>query len=362
MVAPEQHRPDPRHIAHPCQARLVASAGSVTGDHERPPAPDRRFTLHPRMPKSEAIARNVNRLRHPSRKTLGVAAASAAVAGVVAGAALSAGPANGATSALGTASHPAALSTPGRTAGANTLATSAKPIMNPGGAGGAAATHAGQAPARHVAVRDDDAVTSHPAGHEAATRHRAARAAATPAPRRSAPAHHAAAAYHAAPAHLAAAARPAVPAQPAQPYQFYDSVTPSAIPAGHEIATYADGPFAVSPSQVAGHKVLWIDTNGSDPSANALDVEPGDATPSQAATWAQQKLSSDPHTIAIIYTMQSEWQPTQAAIGTLPSWMQSHVRWWIADPTGVPHMVPGANATQWYWGQNYDISTANPGF
>jgi hypothetical protein len=313
------------------------------------------------MPKSEAIARNVNRLRHPSRKTLGVAAASAAVAGVVAGAALSAGPANGATSALGTASHPAALSTPGRTAGANTLATSAKPIMNPGGAGGtsAATAHAGQAPARHVAVRDDDAVTSHPAdtGHKAAnTRPAATRA---PAPRPAAPVHRAAPAHHAAPAHVAAAARPAAPAQP---YQFYDSVTPSAIPSGHPIATYADGPFAVSPSQVAGHKVLWIDTNGSDPSANALDVEPGDATPSQAATWTQQKLSADPHAIAIIYTMQSEWQPTQAAIGTLPSWMQSHVRWWIADPTGVEHMVPGANATQWYWGSNYDISTANPGF
>jgi hypothetical protein len=24
--------------------------------------------------------------------------------------------------------------------------------------------------------------------------------------------------------------------------------------------------------------------------------------------------------------------------------------------------VPGASATQWYWGPNYDISTANPGF
>ncbi len=149
---------------------------------------------------------------------------------------------------------------------------------------------------------------------------------------------------------------------PPQPYQFYDSVTPSAIPSGHEIATYADGPFAVSPSQVAGQKVLWIDTNGSDPSANVLDVEPGDATPSQAATWTQQKLSADPSATAIIYTMQSDWPATQSAIGTLPAWMQSHVRWWIADPTGSPHMVPGANATQWYWGPNYDISTANPGF
>jgi hypothetical protein len=42
--------------------------------------------------------------------------------------------------------------------------------------------------------------------------------------------------------------------------------------------------------------------------------------------------------------------------------MQSKVRYWIADPTGVAHVVHGSNATQWYWGQNYDITTANPGF
>jgi hypothetical protein len=60
--------------------------------------------------------------------------------------------------------------------------------------------------------------------------------------------------------------------------------------------------------------------------------------------------------------MRSDWGAAQAAIGQLPQWMQSHVRWWIADPTGVPHQVPGASATQWSWGQSYDISTASPGF
>jgi hypothetical protein len=152
--------------------------------------------------------------------------------------------------------------------------------------------------------------------------------------------------------------------QPAsQPYQIYDSVTPSSIPAGQQAAVYSDGSYATSASQVAGHpNTLWIDTNGSNPQANALDVEPGDATPTQAGTWVAQKLNSTPNQVAIVYTMRSDWPAVQAAVGQLPSWMQSHVRWWIADPTGVQHMVPGANATQWYWGQNYDISTANPGF
>jgi hypothetical protein len=42
--------------------------------------------------------------------------------------------------------------------------------------------------------------------------------------------------------------------------------------------------------------------------------------------------------------------------------MRSHVRYWIADPTGQPHIVPGSDATQWYWGSNVDISTATPRF
>jgi hypothetical protein len=147
------------------------------------------------------------------------------------------------------------------------------------------------------------------------------------------------------------------------PYQIYDSTTPSSIPAGQQAAVYSDGAYAASPAQVAGHPgTIWIDTNGSNPSANALDVEPGDATPAQAGQWVAQKLTDTPSQVAIVYTMRSDWPAVQAAVGQLPQWMQSHVRWWIADPTGVPHMVPGASATQWYWGPSYDISTASPGF
>jgi hypothetical protein len=89
------------------------------------------------------------------------------------------------------------------------------------------------------------------------------------------------------------------PVKPAQPYLIYDSVTPAAIPSNHEIATYATGNFAVSASKVAGRgPVLWIDTNGTDPAASVLDVEPGDATPSGAASWALQKLNDQPNSVA----------------------------------------------------------------
>jgi len=161
----------------------------------------------------------------------------------------------------------------------------------------------------------------------------------------------------------AKAARARQVAKPASNYLIYDSVTPSAIPGNHEIATYANGRYAISGAQVANRgKVLWIDTRGSDPDAAVLDVEPGDATPWLAAQWTKSKLSAHPGDIAILYTMRSEWGATKAAVGKLPASMGSRVRWWIADPTGVNHLVSGSSATQWYWGTSYDISTATPDF
>jgi hypothetical protein len=149
-----------------------------------------------------------------------------------------------------------------------------------------------------------------------------------------------------------------------KPYEFYDSVIPSAIPAGGIAAVYATGPYAASPSQVAGRRtVIWIDVTGTDPAASALDTEPSDATPQQAADWALARLRTRPHAIARIYTMLSEWPAVQADVAsTVPAAMRSRIRWWIADPTGVPHLVPGSDATQWYWGSGYDISTAKADF
>ncbi len=144
---------------------------------------------------------------------------------------------------------------------------------------------------------------------------------------------------------------------------FYDSITPSEIPANQQIATYADGKFAVERSLVSNPgQVIWIDINGHDANANALDVEPGDARPSEVADWVQRRLTAHPGSIAIVYTMRSEWAAAKASVATLPAAMRSEVRWWIADPTGHPHIVPGSQATQWYWGENYDVSSALPDF
>jgi hypothetical protein len=284
--------------------------------------------------------------RRPSRVTLGVGAATlATVGGVWGGLAATSSPAVATTAAANSAVHAPAIHAG---ASANASAQQSASTEQPHGAvttaPAARATATQQAaPAHQASARPSAAAT-----HQAAAAHTAK------------PTSHVTISAHSARAATVQHSAPA--AQPSQPYTIYDSVTPSAIPAGQEVATYATGPFAVQASQVAGRKVLWIDTQGTDPKAAALDVEPGDATPGLAATWAQEKLSADPHTNAIIYTMQSEWPAAQAAVAGLPHWMQHHVRWWIADPTGVPHVLPGASATQWYWGSNYDITTANPGF
>jgi hypothetical protein len=238
-------------------------------------------------------------------------------------------------------------------------------------ASGASASTATPTSARQQATRD--AVTKRapadlagqPATHPAITSKSASAgtraASTTPTAATASHAAHAAATAATAPKHAAhAVAKPAASSKPAT---IYDSVTPSSIPAGTDAAVYADGTYQASAASVASHKnVLWIDTNGSRTDANALDVEPGDATPAGAAAWVKAKLTKDPSATAIIYTFKSNWPATTAAINALPKTMQSHVKYWIADPTGTKHILPGAAATQWYWGPSYDISSAKAGF
>jgi hypothetical protein len=282
-------------------------------------APDRApILVSRRRPAQTRFRHSYGYRRGPSRLTLGAAAATAAAVAAVAGvsAAVSAGATSAVSAPSGRVGHP----------GASLSAASSAAVPSR-----RAVPH--KVPA-HQPARPLAAPTSSERSRQQAAGRR-----------------------------QAAARQAATPATDAQPYLIYDSATPSAIPPNYEIATYADGPHPVSASEVAGRgPVLWIDINGTDPAASVLDVEPGCATPSVAANWVWRRLTAEPDGVAIIYTMLSEWPAVQAAVGTLPAQMLSHIRWWIADPTGVPHVVPGSNATQWYWGPNYDISTAEPGF
>jgi hypothetical protein len=282
------------------------------------------------MPRTAASPRARGRI-------LAVAGAAAALAG--AGTAAAAGSAQAATiPAPGVTGHTPAVST-------NATRAPLTPAGGPGTAVNLTAANAGKTGAKPAAK---PAVTR---ARPASTRPAAAAAGQKPAAKTASKITRA--------RHLT----PPAAHGPARPYQMYDSVTPSAIPGGKAVATYADGPYAASHTAMHGKNVTWIDTNGTDPAgATVLDVEPGDATPAAAATWASHRLDTHPRATAVIYTMRSEWAAAQQSIATLPHWQQHHIRWWIADPTGTPHLVPGSDATQWYWGTHYDISTVNPDF
>jgi hypothetical protein len=361
-----------------------------------PPRPDQRFVLLDRLHSSQApIRATFRRARSHSYISLGVAAGTtAAVLGMSAGAA-SAATASPAAAGTAIATTADIVSTAGQASPLAAAASAAQPDQaawhpvatgqsDPAQSLGAIRARAAQAPARAPVASPAAGTPLGTVSHVAPTVV-GAPAQQPPAPVAAAqptPAHRTTTSAAQAPAgsrgqsgwhsgwHRHAASGPGSvlhqltrhPAKRQWPYQMYDSTTPSAIPGGHVVATYATGSYAVPASQVAGRPVYWIDTRGTDPGAQALDVEPGDATPTMAATWAWQRLHADPSAKAIIYTMRSEWPATQAAIGTLPHWMQNHVRWWIADPTGYRHVIPGSNATQWYWGSSYDISTVLPGF
>jgi hypothetical protein len=262
-----------------------------------------------RSPKHSSRGQRQQR-RGPARLTVGVAGLTVATAATIAGLSLSAGPAVGEPDI--SASRPA-------------VTAASKP------AGPAHST--GGAPAAARSPRQVPTPSTRPAP-----------AASTRKPK---------------PGHAASRRRPAAPRGPVRPYLIYDSVLPGALPASHVAAVYATGPYAVPETAVQGHgQVLWIDVRGTDPAADVLDIEPGCASPASAAAWVTARLTEYPNSLAVMYTSIAEWALVKGEVAGLPGWMQARLRWWIANPTGYPHLVPGSDATQWYWGSSVDISTA----
>ena len=138
-------------------------------------------------------------------------------------------------------------------------------------------------------------------------------------------------------------------------YLIYAPVTPAAIPAHQKVATDANGRSAFSADPP---RARAVDRHQREqPRGLGLDVEPGDATPSTAASWALHMLSGGPH-------LHDGFGVAERAgrRGKLPSPIHSHVRRRIADPAGGPHIVPGSSATQWYWGSKYHVSTVPSDF
>lgn len=82
-------------------------------------------------------------------------------------------------------------------------------------------------------------------------------------------------------------------------------------------AGYLNGYASVQWSEVTPPDV-WFDVFGSDIRADAVDCEPGNATPSQAATWAKRKRNAWPELYPpIIYTIRDWLTPVFNACDAL---------------------------------------------
>lgn len=155
------------------------------------------------------------------------------------------------------------------------------------------------------------------------------------------------------------------PASLTNTLQMYDSVSINVLPVGNPVyAGYTSGNWPTYTSLVAKFplaKVVSIAVNTSH-TAQCLDIEPGDATPSEAAAWFRADRSG--HAKPCFYASLANW-PTVAADLSAAGISRSQYFAWDANWTYVKHLDSGYDATQWtdhYNGTNVDASTVTKSF
>lgn len=138
----------------------------------------------------------------------------------------------------------------------------------------------------------------------------------------------------------------------------YDAVAWDTMPHGEPILVYADPPPAIN-TMVALRYLNppqhWTVCAVGNTVADIADVESGDMSPGRAAFGVRMGWW---HTVYCSLDTLPSVQSAMKAQGS-PSWF-----WFAADPTGVPHLPPGAAACQYAWHSlnqcpaNYDMSCA----
>lgn len=148
----------------------------------------------------------------------------------------------------------------------------------------------------------------------------------------------------------------------------YDSTQPLECP--HEsayMAIYSNGRYKADRAAVQAaypDTTIWnIDVLGNNPSgASIFDIEKYDGQPDQVLSWVPDRLDAVPNSPARLYCNISTWPSVRLYVARLSPQDREWVRYWIANPTGRPHIVPGAEATQWDWLTLYDISEITSSF
>ena len=152
--------------------------------------------------------------------------------------------------------------------------------------------------------------------------------------------------------------------------EMFDSIDPSQIPPDVDDAGYVDGRWQTFQLLHGPHN-LSIAVFASD-DADALDIEPGDATNAQAPGWVKRELSLG-HWRPCCYTSVSNGASLLAVLAGAGI-SRSQIRLWTAHYTYRPHLcdqscgLPAgvtADATQWTdhsGGKNLDESTVADNF
>lgn len=168
------------------------------------------------------------------------------------------------------------------------------------------------------------------------------------------------------------------PVKPGPPIAMFDDVNVSLLPINAKAyAAYVDGHWPNYALVVKNHPhaqhVVSIAVLAKD-DADALDVEPGDATIAQAAAWVKRQHAKG-HRTPIVYTSLAWGEQLIAALAKAGLHYGVDYLWWSAHYTGHPHICNPkdcglglqhvAHATQWtdkVAGKSLDESLCRPAF
>jgi hypothetical protein len=137
----------------------------------------------------------------------------------------------------------------------------------------------------------------------------------------------------------------------------FDGIFPDEVPAGADLyAGYDDGEWddaAELATRFHGKIVVRVTVAAGDNAGNVLDVENGDASPSQAVGWVQRRRASG--AVPTVYCSVSSWPAVRSAFQTQ---RVAEPYYWVADYSlgEEPPIPAGAIALQYTDTGGYDIS------
>lgn len=146
----------------------------------------------------------------------------------------------------------------------------------------------------------------------------------------------------------------------------YDSVTLDEIPtSAGAVAGYVGGAFHTFPELERrwphAHRLSIAVNSGED--AECLDVETGDAVPGDAPGWFHRQIARG--VVKPVFYANLSVVPSVIAELERAGISRQEYRVWDAHYTGVPHVSPGSDATQWTdraLGRNLDESLCSDAF